>query len=105
MWGDGDPTAQGSDLTRVVHGADRFVLANGSGRDTIHDFEPGRDRLDLAGYRGIDGFAAIRSHAAQSDAGTMIDLGAAAGGPGGRDVLILAGTAPATLDAADFLLG
>jgi hypothetical protein len=83
--------------------ADRFVFARGSGRDSIGNFEHHKDRIDLTGYRGIDSFAEVRAHSTQSGADTVIDLGAAAGGAAGADVLTLAGIALDTLDTRDFL--
>jgi Ca2+-binding RTX toxin-like protein len=103
LWGDADPTS--GDLRQVTRGADRFVFAQGSDRDLIGDFEDDQDVIDLRGYAGIDGFAEVRAQATQVGADTMIDLGAAAGGAAGADVLTLANFALARLDAADFLLG
>jgi Ca2+-binding RTX toxin-like protein len=99
----GDMNLEFSDLTHVTRGADRFVFTRGSDHDTIGDFEDNKDRIDLTGYHGIDGFAEVRTHASQSGADTVIDLGAAAGGAAGADVLTLSGIALATLDARDFL--
>jgi serralysin len=105
LFGDANPYLPGSDLARVTRGADRFVLSPGSGRDIVGDFEHGRDKIDLGTYWGIDGFADIRGHAAQVGMDTVIDLGAAAGGAAGRDVLTLAEVRLAGLDAGDFLFG
>jgi Ca2+-binding RTX toxin-like protein len=102
LYGDADPAF--SDFTQVTRGADRFVFANGSDRDTIFDFEDDKDRIDLRGFRGIDGFAEVRARATQSGADTVIDLGAAAGGRAGEDVLTLGSFDLADLSAADFLL-
>jgi Ca2+-binding RTX toxin-like protein len=101
LWGDAE--ALYDDFVGA-RGRDRFVFARGSGRDTVGDFEHDRDVIDLAAYHGIDDFAQIRAHTSPRGAGVAIDLGAAAGGPGGADVLILADVPLATLDARDFLL-
>jgi Ca2+-binding RTX toxin-like protein len=102
LWGDADPTR--SDLADVIRGADRFVLRNDSGRDTIGDFEPHQDTIDLTGFKDIGSFQAIQAQAAQSGNDTVIDLGAAAGGPADQDVLTLTTIVVANLDASDFLL-
>jgi Ca2+-binding RTX toxin-like protein len=90
-------------LEHARGGADRFVFSQGSDRDTIGAFQPHQDKIDLAGYRGIDSFAEVQAHANRSGADTVIDLGAAAGGDAGEDVLTLTGIRLATLDAGDFL--
>jgi hypothetical protein len=51
----------------------------------------------------IDGFAEVRAHAARVGTSTMIDLGAAASGAAGKDVVALTGFRLARLDAADIL--
>jgi hypothetical protein len=100
----GDAFLAFSDLTNVTRCHDRFVFENGSGLDTIFDFEDGRDLIDLTGFAGIAGFGDLSpDHVAQLGADTAVDLGAAAGGAAGVDVLTLAGFALADLDAADFL--
>ena len=92
------------DPTTITRGHDRFVFANGSGLDTIFDFEDGRDLIDLRGFAGIAGFADLSpANVAQVGADTVIDLGAAAGGAADADVLTLAGFTTANLDATDFL--
>jgi Ca2+-binding RTX toxin-like protein len=101
LYGDADPSI--SDLTNVTRGADRFVFANGSDLDTIFDFELDRDLIDLTGFAGIDDFGEVAAQASQVGADTVIDLGAAAGGAGGQDVLTLIAVAAADLDQADFL--
>jgi len=80
------------------------VFTRGSDRDLIGDFEDDKDVIDLTGFGGIDGFAEVRVRSTQSGADTVIDLGAAAGGRAGEDVLTLASFDLAELSAADFLL-
>lgn len=101
LYGDADASNPFTDLADVQRGDDTFAFAAGSGRDTILDFEDDRDQLDLLAYAGIDGIADVAAHARQRGADTVIDLGAAAGGPAGRDVLTLAGFRLADLDDAD----
>jgi hypothetical protein len=61
--------------------------------------------IDLRRFIGIDNVAEVRAQARQVGADTVIDLGAAAGGAAGEDVLTLAGFDRAQLNAADFLFG
>lgn len=49
MWGDAI-TIQGSD---VVTGHDTFVFAPGNNFDTIHDFEPNKDVIDLTAFAAV----------------------------------------------------
>jgi Ca2+-binding RTX toxin-like protein len=55
MWGD----AAMIEGEGVLTGRDTFVIGPGNGADRIHDFEPGKDRIDLTGYAsmGVHGFA------------------------------------------------
>lgn len=81
-------------------GADRFVLGPAEGLTRILDFEGGVDALDVAllgpGFAALDGDGNGRIDAADpfvsaSAAGLRLDLGAAAGGPAGEVVVLLAG--------------
>ena len=104
LYGDADPLS--SDFTNVTGGADRFVFADGTGLDTIFDFQNAVDLIDLTGFAGITGFAQIDANAVPGgvdDTDTVIDLGAAAGATGGQDVLTLLAFNAADLDATDFL--
>ena len=101
LYGDAGPTL--GDLTDVTRGADRFVFARGSDRDAIFDFENNKDAIDLSPFAGIDGIDEVRAQARQVGTDTVIDLGAAAGGTAGEDVLTLAGFDRARLNTADFL--
>jgi Ca2+-binding RTX toxin-like protein len=100
LYGDCDPSQ--SDLANVTRGADRFVFAQGSGLDSILDFETDKDVIDLLHFKGIGGLAGVDAHATQVGADVAIDLGAAAGGPAGTDVLTLAGIGLDSLSAGDF---
>ena len=94
-----------TDLTNVKRGTDCFVFAQGSGLDTIVDFEDGRDVIDVSSFAGIDNFADVGSQAAQVGSDVVIDLGAAAGGASGVDALELAGFSLGALNATDFVFG
>ncbi len=101
----GDCSPVDSDLTNVTRGADRFVFAKGSDLDTIFDFETDKDLIDLSHFKGIGGFDQVDAHASQVGADVVIDLGAAAGGPSGADVLTLAGIGLSDLGAGEFVFG
>ena len=94
-----------SDLTNVTRGADRFVFGKGSAHDTILDFETSEDVIDLSHFKGIGGFDQVDAHASQVGADVVIDLGAAAGGSSGADVLTLAGIGLSDLGAGEFVFG
>jgi hypothetical protein len=87
MFGDLDPSQ--SDLASITRGADTFVIRRGGGRDTIGDFEPGRDTALLRGFGGLA--AADVAAAPASGGGLVLDLGAAVGGQTGIDLLALPG--------------
>ncbi len=89
----------------VTRGADRFVFEQGSGHDTILDFETDKDVIDLSQFKGIGGLGQVDAHASQVGADVVIDLGAAAGGSAGADVLTLAGIGLGDLGASDFVFG
>lgn len=92
LWG-GDFAADG--------GADVFVFGPGDGRDHIHDFEVGTDRIDLTGY-GID-FAQLSGVMRAHNGNTVLKLHSQDGGQPG-DRVILVGVDVASLSADDFLL-
>jgi hypothetical protein len=71
MWGDAY-TVSG----RAEGGDDVFVFAPGNGRDIIHDFEPGKDRIDLSAFGGygVDNFADIAPQTFEQSDGTLIVL-------------------------------
>jgi hypothetical protein len=102
LYGDTDPLV--IDLTNVKLGHDRFVFANGSGLDTIFDFGDDQDLIDLRNFDGINRFSEVRAASTQAGEDVVIDLGAAAGGPAGVNVVTLADFDIAGLNARDFLL-
>ena len=75
-------------------GADVFVFETGSGVDAVMDFEDGIDQIDLSGVAGVTGFADLTI--TQAGAEAHIDLG-------GGDMIRVAWTDAAQLDASDFI--
>ena len=95
----GDDTLDGGAGTDSLSGgagADTFVFVAGHGTDTITDFTPGADRIDLSAFADLGGLASLTLTAAGSD--TVLDLSAHGGG-----TVRLKGIAVADLLAADFL--
>jgi len=86
----------GDDLLIGGPGADVFVFRPGAGRDTVADFAPGDDRLDLSLHAAATDWQALRSLLQADSGGTRIDFS-------GDDAVFLAGIGPGTLSADDFL--
>lgn len=82
----------GNDKLAGQGGADVFVFAGGHGRDTVADFVPGTDLIDLGGA-AADGFDGL--NISRADGGTLIGTGS------GR--IFLEDLRPGQLDADDFL--
>ena len=88
-------------------GANRFVFENGSGLDTVFDFQDDVDPVDLAGFAGITGFAPISANAVAGGVGnadTIIDLRMAAGDRRSGLCSPWPTSPSATIDATDFLI-
>ena len=89
----------GDDVLTGGAGSDRFIFANGVGDDRITDFAAGagsQDLIDLSRNSLLNSFADVLSHASQSGADTLIDLG-------GGDLLTLAGVTRTALHQDDFV--
>ena len=71
-----------------------FVFATGDGVDTIADFTPGKDVIDLRDHTTISSFGDLTISEAEN--GVTIDLG-------GGDQLTLIGVGMSDLGAEDFL--
>ena len=88
---------KGNDVLYGEAGADTFVFGASSGIDTIADFTPGTDKLDLSAY-GFANFAAVQAAMTDQGGGIMnIALG-------GGNYVILIGVTKAQLAAGDFIL-
>ena len=108
--GEGDDVLQGGAGTDHMwggsygggdSGADTFVVAPGGGKDLIHDFEVGKDTLDLSGY----GVGMDDALAAMDDQGwaVMLDLAKLGGQTG--DKVYLVGVEKSALDESNLSLG
>jgi RTX calcium-binding nonapeptide repeat (4 copies) len=101
MWGDA-ATIEGEG---VLTGSDIFVVGPGNGADRVHDFEPGKDRIDLTFYAGmgIHGFADLAPLISDTPDGSLIVFRTATESPEGTvmDSLLMLGNHGLT--EADFL--
>jgi len=71
MWGDAavvSPTAQTGDDTFVFN---RTSFTN-LGNDTIEDFQPGKDRIEMQNYSGVSSFSDLSSHITDTSGGSLI---------------------------------
>jgi Ca2+-binding RTX toxin-like protein len=88
---------KGDDVLFGQDGSDTFVFGASSGLDTIGDFTPGTDKIDLTAY-GFASFAAVQAAMTDQGGGIMnIALG-------GGNYIILIGVAKAQLASGDFIL-
>ncbi len=86
---------QGDDNLTGGGGSDTFVFAPGGGDDTIHDFQAGRDLIDVSAL-GIESFRALKALIDDHGAAVVIDFG-----PGTS--VTLEGIGVGHLGASDFL--
>lgn len=84
----------------VETGADTFVFSPGSGLDTIHDFEVGKDKIDISGYgvTATDFSTWAVDHISESAGQTVIDF------DGTTDDIDHVTILTTGLDSGDFLL-
>lgn len=80
---------------------DTFVVAAGSGKDIIHDFEVGHDQIDLSAY-GLE-FSDLKAVMADKGWATEIDLSALTGGQS-TDKLLIKSVKSDDLDESNFIL-
>lgn len=97
MWGDAYTVGKHAET-----GADVFVFAPGNGRDIIHDFEQGKDRIDLTAFAdsGIDDFEDVLARTIVQPDGTLVILDV--DGLTGNSIMV-AGLSSLTVN--DFILG
>jgi Ca2+-binding RTX toxin-like protein len=86
----------GNDLLYGGADADRFVFRSHFGHDTINDFAPGADRIDLSHLSHIANYTDLVKHhlTASGDTLRITD---------GTDVIVLAHTHKGDIHAADFI--
>lgn len=98
MWGDAYSVGPHAET-----GSDVFVFAPSNGRDLIHDFEQGKDRIDLTAFAeaGIGGFEALAPRIVEQSDGSLIILDVAEFSAGNS--VVVAGAFG--LGAGDFLFG
>ena len=97
--GGADRLSGGSDDDVLMGGAgaDLFNFNGGGGRDVVMDFSHAEgDRIRIAPTDAAD-YAALASKFVADPAGTLIQLGG--------QTILLAGVAPGSLSAADFVFG
>ena len=82
----------GNDLLQGGSGNDTFVFKENYGEDTIDDFAPGTDMIELE-VNGVNNFGDLNLQTSGSD--VRIDFG-------GGDVLVISNTTVAALDSDDF---
>jgi Ca2+-binding RTX toxin-like protein len=95
--GDDDLYGDGIRSDSAIGGADEFVFAPDSGRDTIFDFEQGKDLIDVRDY-GAQSLADLTI--VSSGGHSFIDLNGVAADNAGNEVTVLN---IQTLVASDFL--
>jgi len=83
----------GADTLTGGAGADIFVFARDGQTDTVTDFDPSEDRLDLSGWAFFRGPAQLLIETREDGAGIAFE------GPGGTERLILRAASGAPLDA------
>lgn len=86
---------KGNDKLFGGPGFDTFVFKTGYEHDTIMDFKPGEDKIDLRKWGAIDNFSEIKQHDSSSNGDLIIKVG--------NDVLQINNTKLNQLDAEDFM--
>jgi hypothetical protein len=97
MWGDAFLVGD-----KAKTGADIFVFGPANGRDIIHDFEQGKDRIDLTAFAnsGIDDFGDVLARTVAQPDGSLVitDVGGFTG-----NSIVVVGVSSLTCD--DIILG
>jgi hypothetical protein len=87
----------GDDFLTGSSGHDLLVFSQPIGHDTIYNFDPSADQIDLIGYSGFSGFSDVQAHTADDAVGNaVITLG------DGQSIT-LHGVDAASLNANDFV--
>jgi Ca2+-binding RTX toxin-like protein len=86
----------GNDVLFGQDGADTFVFEHGTGADTIADFTPGTDHIDLSAF-GFTSFAQVQAAMVENGGSSAIVLG-------NGDLIVLQNVTNAALHAGDFIL-
>ncbi len=94
-----DTLSGGADRDKLRGGsdADTFIYLPGDGRDTIRDFEPGVDKIDLTGIPSIESFDDLVALLVSPSGRVRFDFGAG-------DILDIRGLKVEDLNEADFIL-
>jgi hypothetical protein len=87
----------GDDHLTGSSGKDQFVFAQPIGHDTIYNFNPGEDQIDLIGYAGFSNFDDVKSHlTADANGNAAVTLA-------NGQTITLNGVAAASLAASNFV--
>ncbi len=85
---------KGNDILKGGGGKDFFEFTRGTGHDSIADFNPRIEKIDLSGYRGVNGFADLDiSHV---KGGVLVELA-------GNDSILIEDVALGAIGKDDFI--
>src|SRR5258706_4510963 len=87
----------GDDTLTASSGHDLLVFSQPIGHDTIYNFDPSADQIDLIGYAGFAGFSDIQAHTADDAAGNAVIT------VGDGQSITLHGVDAASLNSGDFV--
>lgn len=91
----------GNDTLTGGNDSDRFVYSAGDGRDTVTDFAPGVDQIDLASFGFANFSTDVQPHLSQVGTDVVLDLH---DGGHPNDVITLKNATVGALSAGDVLL-
>jgi VCBS repeat-containing protein len=87
----------GNDFLSASSGKDQFVFAQPIGNDTIYNFDPSQDQIDLISYAGFSNFDDVQSHlTADANGNAVITLA-------NGQTITLDGVAAASISASNFV--
>ncbi len=87
---------RGKDAIETGKGRDLIIHRDGDGKDTVFDFKPGKDVLDLSDH-GFSGFKDLKSAMTDKKDKLIIDLP-------GKDKIVLEDIKLSDLSSDDFVL-